>query len=92
MYTCQASSKQKAFKALVLPACARLHVHCVESSHSEKTLLLWRKFRIVVLIGCVEVGSIPILQHGQSLLVIVAISFIGFHFPSIEVFINNDYV
>ena len=50
----------------------------------RKTFLLWRKFKIVVLVGCVEVGSISILQLGQSLLVNVAVSFIGLHFPPVE--------
>ena len=42
------------------------------------------KFRIAVLVGCVEADSIPILQHGHSLPVIVVMSFIGLHFPPIE--------
>ena len=82
MYICQASSKQKAFKALVLPV---LDYACtVWNPHTQKNILALEKIQNHGACWVWEVGSIPILQLGQSLLVNVAVSFIGLHFPPVE--------
>ena len=72
------------------PVSARLREHCVESSHPEKhscsgehskswyTLNLWK-----------PTALIPTHLHGQSLLLIVATSFIGHHFPPVESIYNH---
>ena len=85
MYTCHASSKHKAFRALLLPVLD--YATTVWNPHTRiKNIIALekRKFRIMVLVGFVEADSIPILLHGQSLPVIVVMSFTGHHFPPVK--------
>jgi len=82
MYTCRATSKQKAFRALVIPvldyaiAIVQCGIHIL-----TKTLLPLNKFKTVVLAGFVEVDFVWEPIDGLNHLKNVVQNYSGHHSP-----------
>ena len=74
MYTCCASSKQKAFTALVIPVLDYAGIHIL-----IKTLLPLNKFKTVVLAGFVGADFVLIPIDGLDHLKNVVQSYFGHH-------------
>jgi len=80
MYTCRATSIQKAFRALVIPVLDYAIVQC--GIHIlTKTLLLLNKFKTVVLAGFVEVDFVLEPINGLNHLKNVVQNYSGHHSP-----------
>ena len=78
MYTCQSSSKHKAFRALVLPILDYASV--VWNPHTHKNVSTLEKIQIEVPVGCVEADLTLKLPNGQNLQLTAAESVSGHHY------------
>jgi len=82
MYTYHASSKHKAFSALVLPILD--YASTVWNPHSQKNIQALEKSKIMVLAGFVEADSTLKLLYGQSPPMTAVMSSIDHHFQLVE--------